>query len=152
VPSRSLFHSPKLVLVERPCRLLRTKEILHWELADPFLKRLLIYPWAMWYSCFVFVTAWFLMSSTAVWHTGIFPGWSLAALSLCAGPVPGKQAIWGTRVIVPSSPLERMPVHVLLQFFLLSICNPIPSPLPQIHRMLFRFLTIRFRGCVWFRP
>lgn len=149
MPSRSLFHPPKLVLVERPCRLLssRTKEIPHWELADPFLKRLLIYPWAMWYSCFVFVAAWFLMSSTAVWHTGIFPRGFVALRR------PGiQQAIWGARVTVPSSPLERMPVHVLLQFFLLSICNPIPSPLPQIHRMLFRFLTIRFRGCVWFWP
>lgn len=151
MPSRSLFHPPKLVLVERPCRLLRTKEIPHWELADPFLKRLLIYPWAR-YSCFVFVTAWFLMSSTAVWHTGIFPWWSLVALSLCASPVPSKQTTWGAHVTVPSSPLERMPVHGLLQFFLLSICNLIPSPLPEIHRMLFRFLTIIFRGCVWFWP
>lgn len=150
MPSRSLFHPPKLVLVERPCRLLssRTKEIPHWELADPFLKRLLIYPWAMWYSCFVFVTAWFLMSSTAVWHTGIFPRGFVALRR------PGTQQ--ASHLGGPCNRAVQSPGkdagHVLLQFFLLSICNPIPSPLPQTHRMLFTFLTIRFRGCVWFWP
>lgn len=28
--------------------------------------------------------------------------------------------------------------------------QPHPFSPPQIHRMLFRFLTIRFLGCVWF--
>ena len=145
MPSRSLFHPPKLVLVERPCRLLssRTKEIPHWELADPFLKRLLIYPWAMWYSCFVFVTAWFLMSSTAVIFPRGFvalrrPGIQQASLG---GPCnravqsPGKDA--GSRLTAIFSSFNMQP-H--------------PFPLPQIHRMLFRFITIRFRGCVWFWP